>query len=172
MTLQRAIRAKSLFDVIPYRIARLNAEMVKVLTAFCEANGLSFQQWRVLSLIGNFGSIAATEICKWTTNDKALVSRVISQLDASGLIERRADVDDGRRLLVLLTPAGEEVYARIGGLMDANENRILGGMSAGEIDSLLAVLHRLEDRTKDVLAELELEREGTRRRTQRRSRAG
>lgn len=154
MSTKARLRAKSLFEVIPYRIARLNAEMVKLLSHFCETNGVSFQQWRVLSLIGNFGAVAATEICKWTTSDKALVSRVIGQLHRMGLIERRPDAADARKLMILLTPAGEELYAKVGGLMDDNEEKLLAGMSDAQAEQLVSVMRLLEERTIEHLETL------------------
>lgn len=148
---QRKTRAKPLAEVVPYRIARLNAALVRLLTHFCESEGISFQQWRVLSLIGNFGAVAATEIAQWTTNDKALVSRVLSQMESAGLIERRVSLEDGRRLTVLLTEEGHKTYARIGSLLDANELSLLEGMNPEEVAVLVATLKRLEERTNAQL---------------------
>lgn len=152
---RKPLRAKRLSDVVPYRVARLNAEMVKVLTRFCEAHGLTFHQWRVLSLIGDFGFVVAADVCKWTTNDKAVVSRVIRQLLDRGLIRRRRDLKDGRKMVIALEPAGEELYATVGKLMDGHEERILTGLGERKIQELVATLRLLEQRTREVLDEME-----------------
>ena len=152
MNEMRKARAKPLFEVVPYRVARLNAAMVRLLAHSCETNGISFQQWRVLSLIGSFGTVGASDIVEWTTNDKALVSRVLSQMETAGLIERRVNLEDGRKLAVAPTQRGWELYAKIGALLDANEETLLDGMGADEVATLVATLKRLEDRTQEQLA--------------------
>src|SRR5690606_31959003 len=93
-----------------------------------------------------------SDIVEWTTNDKALVSRVLSQMETAGLIERRVNLEDGRKLAVAPTQRGWELYAKIGALLDANEETLLDGMGADEVATLVATLKRLEDRTQEQLA--------------------
>jgi DNA-binding MarR family transcriptional regulator len=40
------------------------------------------------------------------------VSRIVSELEAVGYVERRADPDDGRAMLATLTPAGRREFRR------------------------------------------------------------
>ena len=146
MTDERPTRKLS--SVVPYRMARSNAEMVKIISLLCEANGFTLNLWRVLSAIGSYRSISPMEIGKLTTIDKAMVSRAIRDLVERGLIIRRADERDARWAQIELTEQGIEVFDRMVGGIDALEKHLFGEIPPEQIDAFMDMLAFVERRAK------------------------
>jgi len=146
MTDERPTR--KLAGVVPYRMARTNAEMVKLVSLLCEANGFTLNLWRVMSAIGSFRSISPMEIGKLTTIDKAMVSRAIRDLVDRGLILRRADERDARWAQIELTEAGTAVFDRMVAGIDALEKHLFGEIGSEKMDAFMDMLALVERRAK------------------------
>lgn len=146
MTDERPTRKLS--SVVPYRMARSNAEMVKLVSLLCETNGFTLNLWRVLSSIGSFHSISPMEIGKLTTIDKAMVSRAIRDLVERGLIIRRADERDARWAQIELTEEGTVVFDRMVAGIDALEKHLFGEISPEKMDAFMDMLSFVERRAK------------------------
>lgn len=69
-------------------------------------NGLTPTQWAALVRLGETGPCPQNQLGRLTAMDAATIKGVVERLDKRGLIQRSADPDDGRRLLVSLSPAG------------------------------------------------------------------
>ncbi len=67
----------------------------------------------------------------------------IDRLEGRGLVERVKDPDDGRQILVTLTPAG--LATADAALIDhaANESAIVDGLEPSEREQLVALLRKL-----------------------------
>lgn len=139
---------RKLSAVIPYRMARSNAEMVKLVNLLCEANGFKLNIWRVMSAIGTYRSISPMEIGKLTTIDKAMVSRAIRELVDRGLIDRRADERDARWAQIELTAEGTAVYNTMVAGIDALEKHLFGDLPAEKIETFMEMLGLVEQRSR------------------------
>nr|WP_218860994.1 MarR family transcriptional regulator [Petropleomorpha daqingensis] len=77
--------------------------------------------------------------------DPSTVSRAVAALVTQGLVERRADQNDGRASVLALTPAGEvaldDAHRRYGELLD----RALAEWTPDEVAALAAALGRFVD---------------------------
>jgi len=146
MTDERPTR--KLASVVPYRMARSNAEMVKLVSLLCEANGFTLNLWRVMSAIGSFRAISPMEIGKLTTIDKAMVSRAIRDLVERGLIIRRTDERDARWAQIELTEEGIEVFERMVGGIDAMEKHLFDEIAPEKMDAFMDMLAFVERRAK------------------------
>jgi DNA-binding MarR family transcriptional regulator len=67
----------------------------------------------------------------------------LDKLETRGLVARRTDPDDGRAVIVRLTPQGRTVVdGALAGLL-AREQALLGGLDAAEQHTLAALLRRV-----------------------------
>jgi len=73
-----------------------------------------------------------------------MLSRVIRNLEDSGLIVRRSDPDDRRAALVAATPAGKRLHERIRAERSDSLSALLAKLPAGEQAALRAGLPVLE----------------------------
>src|SRR5271157_3647896 len=94
-------------DFLPYRLS-VAANRVSRLFArrYAEAYGLSIPEWRVLAMVGRFGTLSPSAVGEWTAMDKVKVSRAAASLAARGLLKQTPDPHDGRGRLLRLTRKG------------------------------------------------------------------
>lgn len=72
--------------------------------------------------------------------------RTLDQLQAAGLIARKADPEDKRSNHILLTPAGQELVGQIEAELDALRNAMLDGIPEPAIEIMVEVLDLLSRR--------------------------
>src|SRR5438105_11438469 len=66
-------------------------------------------QWAALSKLAETGACSQNQLGRLTAMDVATIKGVIDRLTARGLTETSSDPTDGRRLLVSLTRAGQQL---------------------------------------------------------------
>ncbi|MFJ3533276.1 MarR family winged helix-turn-helix transcriptional regulator [Streptomyces sp. NPDC090132] len=76
-----------------------------------EAEDITFGQESVLTRLSGNPGITASELATAEGVRHQSVTATLASLAALGLVERRPDPDDGRRLLVALTEAGHQRVA-------------------------------------------------------------
>jgi DNA-binding MarR family transcriptional regulator len=76
-------------------------------------DGVDATAYPVLFVVAGAGTVRISELAATLHNDVSTVSRQVSSLVASGLLEKSADPNDGRAWVVSLTGTGREVLGRI-----------------------------------------------------------
>jgi MarR family transcriptional regulator, lower aerobic nicotinate degradation pathway regulator len=114
-------------------------------TIFAREIGINLTptQWAALAKLNETGPCSQNQLGRLTAMDVATIKGVIDRLSARGLTETSADPDDGRRLLVSLTRAGQQLAekAASNALMISKET--LAPLDAKERETLLALLAKL-----------------------------
>lgn len=100
-------------------------------------------QFAVLMTLADMGEASQNHLGRLTAMDAATMQGVIKRLLARGLIRRRADPGDRRRLLLTLSSAGEEFVAKVTDRGHAISERTLEPLSAAERETFLRLLGRL-----------------------------
>ena len=100
-------------------------------------------QFAVLMTLADMGEASQNHLGRLTAMDAATMQGVIKRLLARGLIRRRADPEDRRRLLLTLSGAGEELVAEVTDRGHAISERTLEPLSAAERKTFLRLLGRL-----------------------------
>ena len=141
----RAEPGLELEHFLPYRLSvvthRISTAIARV---YVRRFALTVPEWRVMAVLGRFGSMSANAVCERTAMDKVRVSRAVGRLAAAGRLERRIDDADRRRTLLELTPRGRSVYDEIGPLALAVEARLLAQLSAADQADLARLLPKME----------------------------
>jgi DNA-binding MarR family transcriptional regulator len=76
-------------------------------------DGVDVTAYPVLFVVAGQGTVRISELATTLHNDVSTVSRQVSSLVASGLLEKSADPSDGRAWVVSLTQRGREAVGRI-----------------------------------------------------------
>lgn len=79
----------------------------KIISKF---KGLSKNQPMVIKIIGMEGEIMPSTIGNYTGMDKSSLTRMIDDLEKKGMVFRKSDPEDRRKVLVSLTEKGLECY--------------------------------------------------------------
>ncbi|MGJ5082586.1 MarR family winged helix-turn-helix transcriptional regulator [Bradyrhizobium sp. HKCCYLS3013] len=107
-------------------------------------SNLTPTQWAAMSKLVETGPCSQNQLGRFTAMDVATIKGVIDRLTARGLTETSSDPQDGRRLLVSLTRAGQQLAEKTAPLALAISKETLAPLDARERESLLSLLSRLK----------------------------
>ena len=100
-------------------------------------------QWAALSKLAETGPCSQNLLGRLTAMDVATIKGVIDRLTARGLTETSPDPEDGRRLLVSLTRAGQQLAEKAAPNALAITRETLAPLDARERETLAALLTKL-----------------------------
>ena len=100
-------------------------------------------QWAALAKLSETGPCSQNHLGRLTAMDIATIKGVIDRLTARGLTETNPDPGDGRRLLVSLTRAGQQLAEKAMPNALAISRETLAPLDAGERETLVALLGKL-----------------------------
>lgn len=129
----------------PYRLAVTAEAFSRQLVAvYGREHGLSREEWRLLFLIEDAGTIDSVQISNRTSLDRVQVSRAASKLEAKGLIERNVPSKDRRLRQYAITPSGRDLFQTVFAAVAARADDILGAMSKADREALLRGMDALD----------------------------
>jgi DNA-binding MarR family transcriptional regulator len=100
-------------------------------------------QWAALAKLTEIGPCSQNQLGRLTAMDVATIKGVIDRLTVRGLTETSPDPEDGRRLLVSLTRAGQQLAEKAVPNALAITRETLAPLEARERETLLALLGKL-----------------------------
>jgi DNA-binding MarR family transcriptional regulator len=100
-------------------------------------------QWAALAKLSESGPCSQNQLGRLTAMDVATIKGVIDRLTARGLTETSSDPEDGRRLLVSLTRAGQQLAEKAAPSALAISKETLAPLDAKERETLVALLNKL-----------------------------
>lgn len=106
-------------------------------------HNLTLEQCRVLGHLSRHEGISQARLAYLTDIDPMTLGRIVSRMEANGLIERRAIRGDRRvRALYLRKPSGP-ILATIWKLRDISHEEALAGIGASRRKQLVDVMNRV-----------------------------
>lgn len=142
--IQRLDESYSLGESIPFQLHRLAATLTDSMRGRLRRRGINISQWRVLTILRSEGAMTVGQLSVYATMKQPVVSRILGEMEASGLVARGGRAGDQRVVLVSLTAAGNRLFNSLRPLDNAHRTRVATGLSAREIDTLRALLGRIE----------------------------
>lgn len=114
-------------------------------TIFAREIGINLTptQWAALAKLNEAGPCSQNQLGRLTAMDVATIKGVIDRLTARGLTETSADPEDGRRLLVSLTRAGQQLAEKAVPSALAITRETLAPLDARERETLVMLLSKL-----------------------------
>lgn len=130
----------------PETIMNALRRIVQALRRTAAAGGgpLTGAQALVLRHIGARPGLSVNELAGLTFTGQSTVSEVVGRLEAGGFLHRRRAADDGRRVELWLTPAGE---AAVAGATAPAQEQLIAALASLPPDTLAALAAGLEDWT-------------------------
>lgn len=98
---------------LPIALLRAREAIMARFRPVLAAQDVTEQQWRVIRALAEGGALDAGQLAERACVLAPSLTRIIKALEERGLIARDRDFDDGRRLLLSLTPAGIEVIRAV-----------------------------------------------------------
>jgi MarR family transcriptional regulator, lower aerobic nicotinate degradation pathway regulator len=100
-------------------------------------------QWAALAKLQETGPCSQNQLGRLTALDVATIKGVIDRLTARGLTETSPDPEDGRRLLVSLTKAGQQLAEKAAPHALAISRETLAPLDPKERETLVGLLNKL-----------------------------
>jgi DNA-binding MarR family transcriptional regulator len=119
------------------RATRARAE--RVLNDF----GLHVGQQHILECLWDQDGLTVGELATRIAVEVPTLGRAIRRMEPAGVIERRPDEEDGRRVRLWLTPAGRHLRYQLRPALKALEEELLSGLSDAERVELVRLLQRV-----------------------------
>jgi DNA-binding MarR family transcriptional regulator len=110
--------------------------------------GMSLSDGRCLATIGSFGPLSVNELAEHSNLNKSQASRGAQALVDQGFVIKVDHPEDGRGVLLELTPGGRRLWARSMALIDERNADIFGCLSAREQQALSEMFDRLIDHNR------------------------
>jgi DNA-binding MarR family transcriptional regulator len=128
------------------RVGRLAKHLDRARRTAFTASGLDSWEFDVLSALRRAGSpyeLSPKALLQQTLVSSGTMTNRIDRLVERGLVERRGDPNDGRGILVTMTPTGQaRVDAAISQLLEA-EAELLGNLSVPDRERIATLLRKL-----------------------------
>lgn len=125
---------------------RFHTRLVGALAGSLLRSGLALPQARLLYELAQApadGGLTASRLAQGLGLNPGYLSRLITGLEADGLLLRRPAPDHARRLVLALTPRGRRVFRQLDAASAAEAASRLAGLSAGEQASLVGAMARV-----------------------------
>jgi DNA-binding MarR family transcriptional regulator len=132
------------FSLILKRLVDCLAEMHQ--TKF----GITINGWKVMSVVGRFAPLAAVEVGQFVSLEPDRVTRTVDVLVRQGIVARRQDKQDRRRISLSLTAKGKRIQEQIERVRYALEYEFLSVLDDTELETLYRILDKLEPQAKSI----------------------
>ncbi len=133
-----------------YRFSLLAAQSTRCMGELYRKVGLTVGGWRTLSIIGRYEPIHPGSIAERTSVDADKVTRAVDRLVAKGLVARKVDPEDRRRIVLTLTARGRRVYAYMDHVRRSIEEQFLSVLTLEELAAFSATLDKLETQARRI----------------------
>lgn len=110
--------------------------------------------YQVLATAARGGPGSQLAIAQHLGIDRTMLTYLIDDLEAAGLVERKPDPADRRARRILLTEPGHQLVCALETRLRAAENALLGPLDDAERDVLRGLLHRLATREGTPVGDL------------------
>ncbi len=148
-----AIDLGPLRHIIGFRLKRIQNHLARSLAGHPEFSGRKPGQLSALAIITANPGLSQVTLGEACGFDKAMTVMVVDELERSGWARRERAVEDRRRNLLFVTPAGEERLTLWTALTLTNEAPVREALSPAELGLLSDLLDRIYDRcvTRDAV---------------------
>ena len=137
----------------PYRLAVVaEAFSRQLVEVYGREHGLSREEWRVLFLLEDAGTLNSLQIAERTSLDKVQVSRAATRLEAKALITRKVLGSDRRLRQYTITDHGDALFRAAFAGVAARADEILSAMAGPDLEALLQGLSALDKAVADCSA--------------------
>lgn len=105
--------------------------------------GLRVPEWRVLACLFDQDGLMITQLARFSLMEQSRMTRIVDQMEKRGLVARRSDEGDGRRVRVYLTEEGQSLSTELVEEAQDHETRLLSALSPADAERIKPSLVRL-----------------------------
>ena len=146
----RRVPMREFSSSLPMSLLRAREAVMRHFRASLRDHGLTEQQWRILRALGSVDAIEVTELARVAFLLGPSLSRILRDLEARHLIERRTAKADLRRGVVSISAKGLNLIEAVAPSSEAIYTAITKRYGARKLRELQNMLHELEGSLSDL----------------------
>ncbi len=130
---------------LPMSLLRAREAVMRQFRPSLRRHGLTEQQWRILRALASIDAIEVTELARTAFLLGPSLSRILRDLEARQLIERKLSESDLRRSMVSISDKGVKLMAEVAPTSEATYaaiTRRYGARKLAELQDMLAALEQ------------------------------
>jgi DNA-binding MarR family transcriptional regulator len=140
--------ALKLQSFLPHLLNVCSTQVSQALSRiYADRYKIGIPEWRVIVMLGEYGSLTAKAIGMHSCMHKTKVSRAVATLEKRKLVVRRANREDMREAFLSLTQSGRELYASVAPVALDFAEKLLASVEPKDRPALDRALQRLIDTT-------------------------
>ena len=129
---------------LPMSLLRAREAVMRQFRPSLRAHGLTEQQWRILRALAAIDAVEVTELARTAFLLGPSLSRILRDLEARHLIERKTAKADQRRSMVSISKEGVKLMASVAPTSEAIYAEITRRFGARKLAELQEMLGQLE----------------------------
>lgn len=129
---------------LPMALLRAREAVMRHFRPALRRHGLTEQQWRILRALSSVDDVEVTGLARMAYLLGPSLSRILRDLEARGLVARRAVATDLRRGTVSITAKGRNLIATVAPFSERVYTRVADRYGAAELARLQAMLAEFE----------------------------
>jgi DNA-binding MarR family transcriptional regulator len=133
---------------LAYLLAQANRQMNAQLSEALGEEGVQIEHWRILEVLSDEQGRSMGELAELVLMNHPALTKTIDRMVSSGLVHRRADTADSRRVLVYATDHGLELVARLRERVDQHHDAVAEAVGSRKTEQLKKLLGDLIKNTE------------------------
>jgi MarR family transcriptional regulator, lower aerobic nicotinate degradation pathway regulator len=126
-----------------YLIRRLQMISTAIVAEAFEDEDMPVAEWAILTIIENHPEIDQSRLAEVASIDKTNTGRLVDQLEAKGLVERRPNDSDRRVWMLRCTPLGHKTRKRLRPRALATQERLLSCLEPAHRELFIDLMSHL-----------------------------
>lgn len=136
---------------LPYRLGVCATIVSTALSKiYAEHYNIGMPEWRVVVLLGEFGSMTAKTIGQRSYMHKTKVSRAVALLERRKFVSRRANTADLREAFLSLTPEGRAAYDELAPRALEFADRLIAAIDPADRASFYRAIKQLMEQSGPI----------------------
>lgn len=127
-------------------LAQAERRVARRLEGALSVADLSAEHWRVLTLLSDGAGHSMTEVASYAMVPAPTLTKIVDRMIERGLLYRRVDTADRRRVLVFVSARGSELYQGVGADVAEAERELIAELGQQDAAHLAELLNALLDR--------------------------
>ena len=127
-------------DDLGFLVAQTHRAMRRWIMARLAPLGITYEQFKVLNALCEEENVTQAKMAGRVQMDKTSLARMLTRMEASGLISRQGDPADSRLKRIFLTDRGRRLALQVAPYRDQGLRTAAQGMSEEEVKELKQLL--------------------------------
>jgi DNA-binding MarR family transcriptional regulator len=127
-------------------ISGVNRQMEKAIEARLKPSGVAIERYRVLAALSLKDGRSMGDLAAQVFVDLPTLTKIIDRMVANAEVYRSPDANDRRRVLIFISERGQETFRTLRGLLQPNDETLIGSLDARQAQQLRTLLTNLLNR--------------------------